>query len=46
MESLFELLLDSQRLAALGPTDEEVLADLTWPVSAAWRDRGLSEPGR
>jgi hypothetical protein len=46
MDALSELLLDPKRLAALGPTEEELLADLTWPASQAWRDRGLQEPPR
>jgi hypothetical protein len=33
MQSLAELLSDPTRLADLGPTEEEVLADLTWPAS-------------
>jgi hypothetical protein len=33
MESLTQLLRDPRRLAELGPTEEELLADLTWPVS-------------
>jgi hypothetical protein len=37
MESLAELLSDPRRLAELGPTEDEVLADLTWPAS---RDSG------
>ncbi len=36
MESLAALLSDPRRLAELGPTEEEVVADLTWPAS---RDR-------
>jgi hypothetical protein len=36
MESLAAVLLDPRRLAELGPTDEEVLADLMWPQT---RDR-------
>ena len=28
------LLADPARLAAMGPTEEEVLEDLTWPASA------------
>jgi hypothetical protein len=36
MESLAKLLRDPKRLAELGPTEEEVLADLSWPAS---RDR-------
>ncbi|HEY2604383.1 MAG TPA: hypothetical protein VGI67_22690 [Thermoleophilaceae bacterium] len=35
MESLAALLQNPRRLAELGPTEEEVLADLTWPASAA-----------
>jgi len=31
MESLAAVLLDPRRLAQLGPTEEEVLADLMWP---------------
>jgi hypothetical protein len=30
--SLSALLSDPRRLAELGPTEEEVLADLIWPV--------------
>jgi len=33
MESLAALLLDPRRLADLGPTEEELFADLTWPAS-------------
>ena len=33
MESLASLLQDPHRLAELGPTEEELLADLTWPAS-------------
>jgi len=33
MDSLTTLLLDPRRLAELGPTEEEVMADLTWPAS-------------
>jgi hypothetical protein len=33
MESLAALLQDPRRLADLGPTEEEVLADLSWPSS-------------
>lgn len=32
MDSLTTLLLDPRRLAELGPTEEEVLADLMWPA--------------
>ena len=32
MESLAAFLLDPHRLAELGPTEEEVMADLLWPV--------------
>jgi hypothetical protein len=32
MESLAALLLDPRRLAELGPTEEELVADLTWPA--------------
>jgi hypothetical protein len=32
MDSLTDLLNDPRRLAELGPTEEEVLADLTWPA--------------
>ncbi|HEX6458904.1 MAG TPA: hypothetical protein VF032_08315 [Thermoleophilaceae bacterium] len=32
MESLTALLLDPRRLAELGPTEEEVMADLLWPA--------------
>jgi hypothetical protein len=39
MESLSALLLDPARLAAIGPTEEEVLADLMWPASTEWRER-------
>jgi hypothetical protein len=31
MESLAAVLLDPRRLAQLGPTEAEVLADLMWP---------------
>ena len=31
MESLSTLLLDPRRLAAIGPTEEELLIDLMWP---------------
>lgn len=34
MESLAALLLDPRRLAELGPTEEEVMADLLWPAPA------------
>ena len=34
MQSLIALLSDPRRLAELGPTEEEVLADLMWPSSA------------
>jgi hypothetical protein len=34
MDSLAALLSDPRRLAELGPTEEEVLADLTWPAGA------------
>jgi hypothetical protein len=37
MESLAALLTDPRRLAELGPTEEELLADLTWPDG---RERG------
>ena len=40
MESLSTLLLDPRRLAAMGPTEEELLIDLMWPNPPA---RG-SEP--
>ena len=33
VQSLIALLNDPRRLAELGPTEEEVLADLMWPVS-------------
>jgi hypothetical protein len=33
MDSLIAILSDPRRLAELGPTEEEVLADLTWPAS-------------
>jgi hypothetical protein len=33
MDSLTTLLSDPRRLAELGPTEEELLADLTWPAS-------------
>lgn len=33
MDSLAALLSDPRRLAELGPTEEEVLADLSWPAS-------------
>jgi hypothetical protein len=32
MESLAAILLDPRRLAELGPTEEELLADLLWPA--------------
>jgi hypothetical protein len=32
LHSLSALLTDPRRLAELGPTEEEVLADLMWPV--------------
>jgi hypothetical protein len=35
MESLAALLLNPCRLAELGPTEEEILADLMWPAAAA-----------
>jgi hypothetical protein len=38
MESLAAFLLDPARLADIGPTEEEILADLNWPASAATRD--------
>jgi hypothetical protein len=34
MESLAAVLLDPRQLAKLGPTEEELLADLMWPESA------------
>jgi hypothetical protein len=34
MDSLTTILFDPRRLAELGPTEEEVLADLTWPASS------------
>jgi len=33
MDSLIAILSDPRRLAELGPTEEELLADLTWPAS-------------
>ncbi len=33
MESLAALLQDPRRLAELGPTEDEVIADLIWPAS-------------
>jgi hypothetical protein len=33
MESLTAILQDPRRLADLGLTEEELVADLTWPVS-------------
>jgi hypothetical protein len=33
MESLTAILQDPRRLADLGPTEEELVADLTWPAS-------------
>jgi hypothetical protein len=39
MESLSALLSDPARLAELGPTEDEVLADLIWPVSAERLER-------
>jgi hypothetical protein len=33
MDSLAALFEDPRRLAELAPTEEEVLADLTWPAS-------------
>ena len=39
MESLSTLLSDPARLADLGPTEEEVMADLMWPASTEWRER-------
>jgi hypothetical protein len=38
MESLATVLLDPRRLAELGPTEDELLADLMWPESAPGRD--------
>jgi hypothetical protein len=38
MESLATLLQDPRRLAELGPTEEELLADLTWPASREHSD--------
>jgi hypothetical protein len=43
MESLAQLLLDPRRLADLGPTEEELLADLTWPASGDGADRDREE---
>ena len=37
MEALAALLNDPARLAALGPTEEELLADLLWPASGRER---------
>jgi hypothetical protein len=33
MESVAAILQDPRRLADLGPTEEELLADLMWPAS-------------
>jgi hypothetical protein len=35
MKSLAAILQDPRRLADLGPTEEELVADLTWPASEA-----------
>ena len=32
MEPLATILLDPRRLAELGPTEEEIMADLLWPA--------------
>ena len=34
-QSLTALLTDPRQLAQLGPTEEEVLADLMWPLERA-----------
>jgi hypothetical protein len=39
VESLSAILLDPSRLADLGPTEEEVMADLMWPAPVEWRER-------
>jgi hypothetical protein len=39
MESLSAILFDPKRLAELGPSEEELLADLMWPASSEWRER-------
>jgi hypothetical protein len=38
MESLAAVLLDPRRLAELGPTEDELLADLMWPASVPDRE--------
>ena len=40
MESLAALLLDPRRLAELGPTEEEVMADLLWPAAVERAKQG------
>jgi hypothetical protein len=39
MDDLATLLSDPRRLAELGPTEEEVMADLMWPATADGRVR-------
>jgi hypothetical protein len=37
MEALSDFLFDPRRLADIGPTEEELLADLMWPVPVSPR---------